>query len=81
MAMMMHSFLLSSNMSWISPIEHLMSLMASVIHDVGHDGVNNMFHTKAQTMVALRYNDRSVLATWPDGLGQTPPVGWVKMQR
>ncbi|CAK9064212.1 unnamed protein product [Durusdinium trenchii] len=59
--MMMHSFLLSSNMSWISPIEHLMCLMAAVSHDAGHDGVNNMFHVKAQSLVALRYNDKSVL--------------------
>lgn len=58
---MMHSFLLSSNMSWISPIEHLMCLMAAVSHDAGHDGVNNMFHVKAQSLVALRYNDKSVL--------------------
>lgn len=60
-AMMMHSFCLTSNMSWISPLDHLLSLITAVIHDVGHDGVNNMFHVKAQSPVALRYNDRSVL--------------------
>ena len=59
--MMMHSFCLSSNMSWISPLEHLVGLIAAVIHDVGHDGVNNLFHVKAQSAVALRYNDKSVL--------------------
>ena len=59
--MMMHSFCLTSNMSWISPLDHLLSLITAVIHDVGHDGVNNMFHVKAQTAVALRYNDKSVL--------------------
>lgn len=59
--MMMHSFFLSSNMSWISPVDHLLSLIAAVIHDVGHDGVNNMFHVKAQSAIALRYNDKSAL--------------------
>ena len=45
--MMMHHFLLASNMAWVSPIEHLTSLLAAAVHDVGHDGVNNLFHTKA----------------------------------
>jgi len=59
--MMMHWFFQSSSMSWKTPLDHLLGLAAAVIHDVGHDGVNNMFHVKAQTPVALRYNDRSVL--------------------
>mmetsp|Transcript_63894 Transcript_63894/g.103418 ORF Transcript_63894/g.103418 Transcript_63894/m.103418 type:complete len:526 (-) Transcript_63894:149-1726(-) len=60
--MMMHWFFQSSHLrTHLNPLNHLMGLIAGAIHDVGHDGVNNMFHIKTQSQVALRYNDRSVL--------------------
>lgn len=36
-------------------------LMAAVVHDVGHPGTNNLYHVKAQTDLALQFNDVSVL--------------------
>merc|ERR550525_907765 len=38
-----------------------MGIMASAIHDVGHPGKNNLFHTKTMAPLALRYNDQSIL--------------------
>jgi hypothetical protein len=36
-------------------------LMACVVHDYGHPGVNNMFCAKTKHPIALRYNDTAVL--------------------
>jgi len=44
-----------------SPLDHLMGLIAGAIHDVGHPGRNNLFHTKTMSELAIRYNDKSVL--------------------
>ena len=35
-------------------------LIAAMIHDAGHDGLNNLFHQKALTDRALAFNDQSV---------------------
>lgn len=60
--MMMHWFLTSVYMElFVNPFDHLMCLIASAVHDVGHDGVNNLFHVKTRSNLALRYSDRSVL--------------------
>jgi 3',5'-cyclic-nucleotide phosphodiesterase len=37
------------------------ALFAAAIHDYDHPGVNNSFHTHAQSYLATLYNDRSVL--------------------
>eukprot|EP00930_Biecheleria_cincta_P012933 TRINITY_DN11783_c0_g1_i2.p1 TRINITY_DN11783_c0_g1~~TRINITY_DN11783_c0_g1_i2.p1 ORF type:complete len:511 (+),score=85.40 TRINITY_DN11783_c0_g1_i2:51-1535(+) len=42
-------------------LDHLMSVMAAAIHDVGHPGKNNMFQSKTMSELAVRYNDKSVL--------------------
>lgn len=42
-------------------IDHIMALVAGSVHDVGHDGMGNLFHIKTRSDLALRYNDRSVL--------------------
>jgi len=42
-------------------LDLLASLMAACAHDVGHDGVNNLFHVKMWTEVATRWNDISPL--------------------
>jgi len=36
-------------------------LTAAAIHDFEHPGVNNIFLTKLQDTIAIRYNDTSVL--------------------
>jgi len=45
----------------MSTLDHLMSLVAAAIHDVGHPGKNNLFYAKTMDSLAVRYNDRSIL--------------------
>eukprot|EP00747_Dinoflagellata_sp_TGD_P076578 gnl/TRDRNA2_/TRDRNA2_159219_c0_seq1.p1 gnl/TRDRNA2_/TRDRNA2_159219_c0~~gnl/TRDRNA2_/TRDRNA2_159219_c0_seq1.p1 ORF type:complete len:540 (-),score=112.68 gnl/TRDRNA2_/TRDRNA2_159219_c0_seq1:59-1678(-) len=45
----------------LHPFDILISIIAAACHDMGHDGVNNLFHQKTHSWLALRYNDRSVL--------------------
>eukprot|EP00756_Hemistasia_phaeocysticola_P010588 Hpha_TRINITY_DN15029_c5_g9::TRINITY_DN15029_c5_g9_i1::g.125581::m.125581/K13755/PDE1; calcium/calmodulin-dependent 3',5'-cyclic nucleotide phosphodiesterase len=37
------------------------AIFAATIHDYNHPGINNNFHIKAQTYLAVLYNDRSIL--------------------
>eukprot|EP01116_Phalansterium_solitarium_P020028 TRINITY_DN5788_c0_g1_i1.p1 TRINITY_DN5788_c0_g1~~TRINITY_DN5788_c0_g1_i1.p1 ORF type:complete len:1275 (+),score=428.42 TRINITY_DN5788_c0_g1_i1:108-3932(+) len=54
----------ASSLSTIfSPVEILAILVAALCHDVDHGGVNNAYHVKAQTPLALLYKDMSVLET------------------
>lgn len=46
-----------------SKLEILALLVASLCHDIDHGGLNNAFHVKAQTPLALLYKDMSVLET------------------
>ncbi|GAB5590831.1 hypothetical protein Unana1_05731 [Umbelopsis nana] len=48
----------------IRPCDIFALLMASIGHDVGHPGVNNMFLINIGTPLALLYNDRSVLESF-----------------
>jgi hypothetical protein len=36
-------------------------LFAAIIHDIGHPGLNNVWHVKSNHPVAIRYNDKAVL--------------------
>lgn len=45
----------------LTPLHTLALLVAAVGHDVDHPGVNNAFLIAANTPVAIRYNDASVL--------------------
>lgn len=45
----------------VSSLDHLMVLVASAIHDVGHPGRNNLFLSKTMAPQAVTYNDKSVL--------------------
>jgi len=44
----------------ISKIESLALLLAAIIHDTGHDGLNNNYHKNALTDRALKFNDQSI---------------------
>jgi hypothetical protein len=46
-----------------SPLEMFAILVASLCHDADHGGLNNAYHVKAQTPLALLYKDMSVLET------------------
>jgi hypothetical protein len=37
------------------------ALVAAIIHDYDHPGLNNAYQINAQSELAIRYNDRSVL--------------------
>lgn len=61
-AMISHWFFQSPELqSMMTPLDQFMGLVGACIHDLGHDGVNNLFHVKTQSQVAIRYNDKSVL--------------------
>jgi len=45
----------------VSPLDHLMVLIASAIHDVGHPGRSNLFLAKTMAPQAVTYNDKSIL--------------------
>jgi hypothetical protein len=46
-------------------------LVAALVHDVGHPGLNNNFQIATGSALALRYNDRSVLENHHCSLGFT----------
>lgn len=43
------------------PLEGAVLMLAAIVHDVGHPGVNNSFLVETKNPMALRYNDNSVL--------------------
>jgi hypothetical protein len=60
--LIMHWMLNSNYIQYnMNKLDHFMAIVASAIHDMGHDGVNQNFHTKTLSPLSLRYNDRSVL--------------------
>jgi hypothetical protein len=45
----------------ISKVEMASLLVAALVHDIGHPGLNNTYQMNKITKLALRYNDKSVL--------------------
>ena len=45
---------------FLCPLSVLAVLLAAMIHDAGHDGLNNLYHQNAVTDRALTFNDQSV---------------------
>mmetsp|Transcript_66923 Transcript_66923/g.139740 ORF Transcript_66923/g.139740 Transcript_66923/m.139740 type:complete len:501 (-) Transcript_66923:354-1856(-) len=45
----------------MTPLDHFSALAAACLHDVGHPGKNNLWHSKTMSPLAVRYNDRSIL--------------------
>ena len=55
-------FIVSGNlMKYISDLDIMAALLASIIHDFQHPGVNNEFLIRKSHAKAVRYNDMSVL--------------------
>jgi hypothetical protein len=44
----------------LTDMELLAMLLAAIVHDVGHDGMNNNYHKNALTDRAIAYNDQSI---------------------
>ena len=44
-----------------SPLDMLAALLAAVVHDLGHPGVNNTFLETTRDALSVTYNDSSVL--------------------
>lgn len=45
----------------LQPIEIYALMLSALFHDLEHPGLNNAYHVKAGTELALRFNDQSVL--------------------
>jgi len=46
---------------YVTEIDILAALIAAIIHDFEHPGLNNAYHINTQSNLAVRYNDKSVL--------------------
>jgi len=49
--------------SVLLPIELLSLFVASICHDVNHDGFNNIYNVKAETPLGILFKDQSVMET------------------
>jgi len=56
-----HYIIVSGLKETLTPLEIFSMLIAAGAHDVEHNGVNNAFHVKLMTPVAIMHNDQSVL--------------------
>ncbi|CAE8640646.1 unnamed protein product, partial [Polarella glacialis] len=68
----------------VHTIDHLMVMIACAIHDVGHDGRSNLFHTKTMSPIAVMYNDKSVLENMHvsnsfEAMQKDPHLNWFGM--
>mmetsp|Transcript_108102 Transcript_108102/g.338126 ORF Transcript_108102/g.338126 Transcript_108102/m.338126 type:complete len:582 (+) Transcript_108102:141-1886(+) len=68
----------------VSPLDHLMVLIASAIHDVGHPGRSNLFLAKTMAPQAVTYNDKSILENMHVSLSfeimrNDPSCDWFEM--
>ena len=52
--------LMGGLIEFLSPLEQFSLIMAAVVHDLGHPGVNNDFLIKIGSEMAFLYNDQSV---------------------
>jgi hypothetical protein len=65
-------YLLLTNTSaagYLSYLEIFSVLVAALVHDLGHPGLNNNYQIASNSALALRYNDRSVLENHHCSLG------------
>eukprot|EP00927_Polykrikos_kofoidii_P065040 TRINITY_DN60838_c0_g1_i1.p1 TRINITY_DN60838_c0_g1~~TRINITY_DN60838_c0_g1_i1.p1 ORF type:complete len:582 (+),score=87.17 TRINITY_DN60838_c0_g1_i1:69-1748(+) len=59
--LMSHMSTQSNFNGYFNKVDHLVAIVATSAHDVGHVGFGNDFLVKTQHELALRYNDKSVL--------------------
>jgi len=61
----------TSAAGYLSYLEIFALLVAALVHDLGHPGLNNNFQIATCSALALRYNDRSVLENHHCSMGFT----------
>jgi hypothetical protein len=49
---------------YVTELDILSALIAAIIHDYEHPGLNNAYHINTQSDLAIRYNDKSVLENY-----------------
>eukprot|EP01112_Ceratiomyxa_fruticulosa_P008300 TRINITY_DN214_c0_g1_i1.p1 TRINITY_DN214_c0_g1~~TRINITY_DN214_c0_g1_i1.p1 ORF type:complete len:745 (+),score=137.62 TRINITY_DN214_c0_g1_i1:217-2451(+) len=49
---------------YLTELDILAALIAAIIHDYEHPGLNNAYHINTQSELAVRYNDRSILENY-----------------
>lgn len=57
------------------PIEIFAILLAATFHDVGHDGMNNLYQKHTRSNLAIRYNDISILENMHSAVGHSLLMG------
>ncbi|RKP26965.1 hypothetical protein SYNPS1DRAFT_13398, partial [Syncephalis pseudoplumigaleata] len=48
-------------MTWLTPLDRVSMMISALCHDIGHPGLNNVYQVNANTELAQRYNQESVL--------------------
>ncbi|KAI8052551.1 hypothetical protein BDF22DRAFT_620884, partial [Syncephalis plumigaleata] len=48
-------------MTWLTPLDRVSMMISALCHDIGHPGLNNVYQVNANTQLAQRYNQESVL--------------------
>jgi len=62
-----HSFIINGKLKSLFSLtnhEIFAFLLSAIIHDYKHMGLNNAFHENKRTVLAIRYNDVSILENY-----------------
>lgn len=72
-------FIGQENLSAIySPVDIFSLLLAATFHDIGHPGLNNLYHKNAMMNLAIVYNDVSILENMHSAVGHSLLLGETK---
>ena len=63
------------------PVDVFSVLLAATFHDVGHPGLNNLYHKNARLELAILYNDSSILENMHSAVGQSLLLGEEKQTK
>ncbi|KAL3769509.1 hypothetical protein ACHAW5_001242 [Stephanodiscus triporus] len=63
------------------PVDIFALILAATFHDVGHPGLNNLYHKNARTNLAITYNDVSILENMHSAVGNSLLLGETKQPK